>query len=62
MKNEFRMSLLLVASFCALLVLGSIENVKGIAVVWFIGLVGCGGAFALSLGSLIHMQFIKNKG
>lgn len=59
MKNEFRMSLMLVLSFFALIVLGSVEVSKGCAVVWFIGLLGVGGAFLLSLGSLIHMQLVK---
>jgi hypothetical protein len=59
MKNEIRMSLMLVLSFFALIVLGSIEVTKGYAFVWFVGLLGMGGAFLLSLGSLIHMQLIK---
>ena len=61
MKNEIRMSLMLVLSFFMLFVLGSIEVTKGFAIVWFIGLIGMGGAFLLSLGSLIHMQLIKYK-
>lgn len=59
MKNETRMSLMLVLSFFALIVLGNIEVSRGYALVWFIGVVGIVGAFLLSLGSLIHIHFMK---
>ena len=62
MKNEVRMSLMFVLSALSLIALGSIENVESFVVVWFIGVFGLGGAFALSLGSLIHMQLMKCKG
>ena len=61
MKNEIRMSLILVLSFFMIIVISSIEPYEGYAMVSFICLLGIGGAFVLSVVSLIHMQLIRHK-